>query len=65
MLEIVGSTPGELNQWLTNILAAVAESGEHWSRVREIVGSNPGQVKPMTYKIDTCRFLARCSALLG
>ena len=27
------------------------------------VGS--GQVKPVSYKIDTCRFLARCSALLG
>ena len=24
-----------------------------------------GRVKPMTYKIDTCCFLARCSALLG
>ncbi len=44
---------------------AVAESVEHWSRVREIVGSNPGRVKPMTYKIDICHFLARCSALLG
>ena len=44
---------------------AMAESVEHWSLVREIAGSNPGRVKPMTYKIDTCRFLARCSALLG
>ena len=44
---------------------AVAESVEHWSRVWKIMGSNPGWVKPMTYKIDTCRFLARCSALLG
>ena len=26
--------------------------------------TNPGRVKPMTYKIDTCQFLARCSALL-
>ena len=26
---------------------------------------NSGQVKPVTYKIDTCRFVARCSALLG
>ena len=24
-----------------------------------------GRVKPMTYNIDTCRFLAKCSALLG
>ena len=37
----------------------MAESEEHWSLVREIVGSNPGQVKPMTYKVDTYRFLAR------
>ena len=44
---------------------AVAESIEHWSRVRGIVDSNPGRVKPMTYKIDPCCFLARCSALLG
>ena len=44
---------------------AVAESVEHWSRVREIMGSNPGRVKPMSYKIDTCHFLARCLALLG
>ena len=42
---------------------AVAESVEHWSRVWKIMGSNPGRVKPMTYKIDTCRFLTRCSAL--
>ena len=27
---------------------AVAESVEHWSRVREIVGSNPSWVKAMT-----------------
>ena len=43
----------------------VAESVEHWFRVLEIVGSNPGRVKPMTYKTDTCRFLAKCSPLLG
>ena len=24
-----------------------------------------GRVKPMTYQIDTCRLLARCSALFG
>ena len=28
------------------------------------VGSNPGRVKLMTLKIDTCHFLAWCSALL-
>ena len=44
---------------------AVAESVEHGPHMREIVGSNPGRVKPMTYQIDTCHFLAKCSALLG
>ena len=39
----------------------VAESEEHWSRVRE----GDHGFKPMTYKINTCRFLARYSALLG
>ena len=38
-----------------------AELVEHGSRVQEIVG----QVKPVTYKIDACPFLARCLALLG
>ena len=46
-------------------LGAVAELVEHWSRVLEIVDSNPIRVKSMTSKIDTCGFLARCSALLG
>ena len=48
-----------------HVLAAVAESVEHWCRVREIVGSNTGRVKPMPYQIDSCRYLARCSALFG
>ena len=47
------------------IPGAVAKSVEHWSRMWEIVGSNPSWVKPMTDKIDTCCFLARCLALLG
>ena len=46
-------------------MGVVAESVEHWRRMRDIVGSKPGRVKSMTYEIDTCRFLARCSALLG
>ena len=46
-------------------LDTVTESVEHRSRVREIVGLNPGRVKPTTYKIDTRHFLARHSALLG
>ena len=45
-------------------LGTVAESVEHRSSVREIVSSNPSRVKPMTYQIDTCCFLARCSAIL-
>ena len=43
----------------------VAYSVEHGPRVWEIVGSNLSRVKPMTYEINTCRFLARCTALLG
>ena len=35
------------------IPGAVGESVEHRLRVREIVRSNPGHVKPVTYKIDT------------
>ena len=43
---------------------SVAELVKHWSRMWEIVGSIPGRVKAMSYKIDTCLFLAWCSALL-
>ena len=43
---------------------AVAESVENVSCVGEIVGLNPCRVRPLTYKIDTSQFLARCSALL-
>ena len=42
----------------------VAESVEHGPRVRQIVGLNPGQVES-SYKMDTCRFLVMCCALLG
>ena len=49
----------DMNMAFALALGAVAESIEHWSRVWDIVGSNPGQVKPMTYQIDTCRFLAQ------
>ena len=34
------------------MLGAVAESVEHGTRVREVVGSYPGRIKPMPYKID-------------
>ena len=37
---------------------AVAKSVEREPRVREIGSSVPSQVKSMTYKIDTCHFLA-------
>ena len=30
-----------------------------------LTGSDPNRVKPMTYKMYTCRFLAGCLALLG
>ena len=35
------------------------------NRVGEIVSLVPGRVKPMTYQIYTCRFLACRSALIG
>ena len=44
---------------------SVAESVEHGSLMWEFVSSNRGRVKPMTYKLDTYRYQARCSALLG
>ena len=49
----------------TLVPGAVAESVEHWPHVWEIIGLNPCRVEPMTYQIDTRRFLARCSALFG
>ena len=53
-----------MNSVQSNRPGAMAKSVEDWSRVWEIVGSNPGRVKPMTYKTDTCCFLAKCLALL-
>ena len=49
----------------TTTLAAVAKSVERIPHVWEIRSLVPGRVKPMTYQIDTCRFLAWCSALIG
>ena len=43
---------------------AIVKSVLHWHCMPEILGSNPGPVKPMTYKIDMCHFLASCSALV-
>ena len=45
--------------------SALAHLVERGLRMREIGGMIPGGVKPMTYPIDTCRFLARRSALIG
>ena len=44
---------------------AMAESVEHGSRVREIVGSNPWSSEINAYQIDTCGFLSQCLVLLG
>ena len=43
----------------------VDESVECKSPVREIWSWIPDRVKQMTYKIDTCCFLAWCSVLIG
>ena len=43
---------------------AVAESIEQRPRMREM-RIVPGQFNTVTYKIDTCRFLAWHSALIG
>ena len=43
----------------------MAELVELGPRVQEIGSSVPGQINPMTYKIDTCHFLVWCSALIG
>ena len=65
-LKIAGSACGISSESTGYTPGVLSESVEHWSRVREIVGSNPGRVKPMTInKIDTCRFIAWCSAILG
>ena len=42
----------------------MAESVERGLRVREIVTSFPSGVNLLTYKIDTCRFLAWLSAFI-
>ena len=41
-----------------NRLSTGVTCGRSWVRIYD-------RFKPMTYKLDTCRFLARCSALLG
>ena len=43
----------------------MAESVERRPQVQDTGSLVPGRVKPLTYKIDTCRFLARNSALIG
>ena len=44
---------------------AVTKSVERRLSMREIEGLVPSQVKPMTYKIDVCRFLAWHLPLIG
>ena len=41
------------------------ESIERWLPVWKIGSSIPGRIKPMTYQIDTSRYLIRHSALIG
>ena len=44
----------------------VADSLELGLPVQQVGSWNPsGSVKPMTYKIDTCRYLGWCLALIG
>ena len=50
---------------LLSSLSELGESVERGPHVWEIGSSVPSRVKPMTYKIDTCRFLAWHSALIG
>ena len=49
------------------VLGMVAESVEHGSHMRETVGSNQwsSQTNATTYQMYTCRFLTKCSTLLG
>ena len=47
------------------ILEPVANLIERVLPVRKAWSSIPGQVKPVTYNIDTYRFLPWCLALLG
>ena len=61
-VSVFGAGCADTNTWCECVQR---ERRRNVSDVREIVGSNPGQVKPMIYQIDTCRLLARCSALLG
>ena len=46
-------------------LGAVAESVEHGTRVWGIGSLVPDGIKPMTFIIDKCRFLAWRLALIG
>ena len=64
---LCGISPGEVRtpHYTWALPDVVAESVERRPRVREIGSLVPGQVKPMTYQIDTCRFLAWCFALIG
>ena len=43
----------------------VIESVERKLPMLKVGSSNPDRVKPMAYKVYTCRYLTWCSALLG
>ena len=61
-VEVCAAVPSSAQSYLT---FWTAESVEHGPRMLEIVSLVPSRVKPMTYKNDTCHFLARHSTLLG
>ena len=61
----MGVPHGEIGKFLSMELGAGAKSVEHEPQVGEIVGTNPGRIKTMTYKIDTYCFKTSCLALLG
>ena len=50
--------------FLFNLPDAVVESVERGPHVQEIWSLVVGRVKSMTYKIDNCRFVAWCLALI-
>ena len=43
----------------------VTKSVEHKHSVQKVRSSNPSRVKPVTYQIDTCGYLAWRLALIG
>ena len=54
-----------IRPYINTTLGGVPKLIDCGSREWEIGSSAPSQFKPMTYKIDTCLFLAWNSALIG